>query len=197
MLTTNIFLTFFLTNLLTAGILLLLTTNPIHSLLFLILIFVNSAGILMIFNFEFIALLLIVIYVGALAVLFLFILMMIDIVSSSSFQTDWFVFLIFSSLLSLSLFIETFESTFEFLVISVHELTLGLDLWVNIITEINNCATFGQVLYNYYYFFFLLAGLILLLALLGAVRLTHSPTKVIDTQHFAQLSKTFYISFVK
>ena len=122
---------------------------------------------------------------------------MIDINSLSTFKTDWFVFLIFGCLLSFFIFIQTFESTFQFLVNTVYELTLPLDLWVNSISEINNCATFGHVLYNYYYFFLLSAGLILLLALLGAVRLTHVPNKIPNSDNFTQLSKTFYISFVK
>lgn len=193
----NIFLTFFLTSLLTAGILLLLLPNPIHSLFFLIVVFINSAGILMLFNFEFIALLLVIIYVGALAVLFLFILMMIDINLISSFKTDWFVFLIFSGFLSFAIFVQTFESTFNFLVNTVYYIEFPLDLWIHYVTEINNCATFGHILYSYYLFFLLVAGLILLLALLGSVKLTYMSNKIPSVLNFTQLSKKFYISLVK
>jgi NADH-quinone oxidoreductase subunit J len=63
------------------------------------------------------------------------------------------------------------------------------DIWVNVVTEINSCSVFGHVLYSYYLFFFLIAGLVLLLALLGAILLTHVPNKVKEQKNFHQISK--------
>src|SRR3954468_3512845 len=53
--------------------------NPVHSVLFLILAFVNAAGLFVLMGAEFLAMLLIVVYVGAVAVLFLFVIMMLDV----------------------------------------------------------------------------------------------------------------------
>lgn len=198
MLFSEFFLIFFFITILSTSSLLLFVENPIHSLVLLIVVFLNASGILIIFNFDFIALLLIIIYVGALAVLFLFILMMLDIHFIATFKTDWFVFVFFSSLLSIFLFSQTFNNTFNFLACTGSDFfTLSTDLWVTHLIEINNCATFGYVLYNHYMLFFLLAGLILLLALLGAVKLTYITKKDLTTFNYDQLSKTVYISIVK
>lgn len=185
----SLILTFFLTNLLSSSLMILLLPNPVHSLLFLVLVFLNSAGILITFNLEFIALLLIIIYVGAIAILFLFILMMIDIKVATTLKTDWFVYLIFGGILSALFFAGTYLSIFAALLDSSNYVFTSTDIWVNFITNINNCSVFGHILYSYYLFFFLVAGLILLLALLGAVHLTHKPNKIKEQKNFYQLSK--------
>ena len=61
------------------SIFLIISKNPIFSILFLILVFCGCTGILILFGVDFIGLLFIVIYVGAIAVLFLFVVMMLDL----------------------------------------------------------------------------------------------------------------------
>jgi len=146
-------LIFFLTNLLASSLMILLLPNPIHSLLFLVLVFLNSAGILISFNIEFIALLLVIIYVGAIAILFLFILMMIDIKTASSLKTDWFVYFLFGSALISLFFTATAYGLFDSLSDSSSFINMHSDKWIHFITDINNCNNFGHVLYSYFYSF--------------------------------------------
>ena len=176
----SIYLIFFFTSLLASSFMMLLLPNPIHSLLSLVLVFLSASSILITFNVEFIALLLIIIYVGAIAVLFLFVLMMMDIKIKSSLKTDWSVFFIFGLFLSGSLFLITYNNLFDFYMYPTSYEHLELNQFSDFLVNFNNCLVFGHILYSYYLFFFLMAGLILLLALLGAVHLTHTPNKVND-----------------
>lgn len=173
---------FFLAGLLTSSFMMLLIANPIHSLLFLVLVFVNAAGLLMSLDMEFIALLLIIIYVGAIAVLFIIVLMMIDISSHSTFKNEWLVFFLCSFLLVVSLFIVLMYLGGVDLFIPGNLFQISVFSFGNQITSnfadstifLNTCSTLGQRLYSFDLFFFLIAGLILLLALMGAVILTSS-----------------------
>src|ERR1700675_4572133 len=62
-----------------SAVMVIVSRNPVHSVLFLILAFVNSAGLFMLLGAEFLAMILVVVYVGAVAVLFLFVVMMLDV----------------------------------------------------------------------------------------------------------------------
>lgn len=171
----SLLLTIFSMNLIMLSFMIFIFKNPIHSLLYLILVFVNSAGLLMSFNFEFISLLLIIIYVGAIAVLFLFILMMLDITKSQSLFSDYLTYIIFGIIIcGLFLFLMV-KNNIQFIISSTLIHFDVVSNWVVSLININNCFTFGHILYSYYMFFFLLAGLILLLALIGAIVLTHVP----------------------
>ena len=192
---------FFLAGLLTASFMMLLITNPIHSLLFLVLVFVNAAGLLMSLDIEFIALLLIIIYVGAIAVLFIIVLMMIDITTHSTFKNEWLVFFLCSFLLVVSLFIVLIYlggidlfipgNLFQISIFSLDDYQIILNFADSTIF-LNSCSTLGQRLYSFDLFFFLIAGLILLLALMGAVILTssvYSDTSKNSTDNFQLLRK--------
>ncbi len=61
------------------GFMVIAARNPVHSVLFLILAFLNSAGLFVLMGAEFLAMILVIVYVGAVAVLFLFVVMMLDI----------------------------------------------------------------------------------------------------------------------
>lgn len=148
--------------------------NPVHSVLFLILAFVNSAGLFLMAGAEFLALLLIVVYVGAVAVLFLFVVMMLDV--------D---------------FVELREGFLQYLpvgmlvgLIVLGELLMVVGTWVLApgvgaeaaqpipdMTETSNIRALGDILYTKYVFFFQIAGMILLVAMVGAIVLTlrHKP----------------------
>ena len=149
--------------------------NPVHAVLFLILAFVNSAGLFMLTGAEFLALLLIVVYVGAVAVLFLFVVMMLDV--------D---------------FVELREGFLQYLpvgglvgAIVLVELLMVVGAWVVAPGTVNgalgeptpdmsvtsNIQALGNILYTKYFFFFQVAGLILLVAMIGAIVLTlhHRP----------------------
>lgn len=85
-------LLFFFSLILTCALLIILVPNPVHAVLFLVLLFCNCAGLLMLYGIEFLSLMLIIIYVGAIAILFLFVVMMLDIKILSNINKDFYNF---------------------------------------------------------------------------------------------------------
>jgi NADH-quinone oxidoreductase subunit J len=167
-------------------------SNPIHSVLFLILLFCNIALLLLLFDIEFLALMLIIIYVGAVSILFLFVLMMLDIQIVNPHLNDWYNYLLFVSFVMLAFFNETFLCTIGFLNKNVlPDYLVSSVPWVCLFDNVTNIETFGQTLYTFYFFFFLLAGLSLLIGLIGAVLLTFETQteKTVDISMFKQVSR--------
>jgi NADH-quinone oxidoreductase subunit J len=141
--------------------------NPVHSVLFLILAFVNAAGLFLLLGAEFLAMLLVVVYVGAVAVLFLFVVMMLD-VDFAEFRQGFLQYLPVGALIGL---------------IFAVELLLVVGAWVidpqivrapvaAIPANISNTEALGRVLYTQYIYYFQAAGLVLLVAMIGAIVLT-------------------------
>jgi NADH-quinone oxidoreductase subunit J len=145
----------------------IVSRNPVHSVLYLILAFVNASGLFILMGAEFLGMMLIVVYVGAVAVLFLFVIMMLDV--------D---------------FVELREGFMQYLPVGlviggifVFELLLAVGGWVinpsvtknitaAIPTNISNTEALGLVLYTKYIHYFQLAGMVLLVAMIGAIVLT-------------------------
>jgi NADH-quinone oxidoreductase subunit J len=150
-----------------SAVMVIVSRNPVHSVLFLILAFVNASGLFILLGAEFLAMILVVVYVGAVAVLFLFVIMMLDV--------D---------------FAELREGFLEYLPIGLViggifmvELLLVGGSWVinpgtaktitaAIPTNVTNTEALGLVLYTKYIYYFQLAGLVLLVAMIGAIVLT-------------------------
>jgi NADH-quinone oxidoreductase subunit J len=147
---------------------LILSNNPVYAVLFLILIFFCSSGILILFEIEFLGLLFMIIYVGAIAVLFLFIVMMLDLKNSSKIYLSKFyniLFILFSFIVFSLIYFSNFLLFFDKYLILENSTILFLD-------SLSNISVFGQCLYNYYIFCFVIAGLVLLVSMLGAISLT-------------------------
>jgi len=140
--------------------------NPVHSVLWLILAFFNAAGLMLLMGAEFIAMLLVIVYVGAVAVLFLFVVMMLDI-DFASLRSGFTKNLPFGILIALVLMAE--------ILIAVSAWKAGPAMSGRHIstTAQPNIVAFGQLLYSRYLFPFEIAGLILLVAMIGAIVLTH------------------------
>ena len=142
--------------------------NPVHSVLFLILSFVNSAGLFVLLGAEFLAMILVVVYVGAVAVLFLFVVMMLDI-NFIKLREGFLQYLPFGALLGIVLIIElgilflTESFTFTSLVEYSNK---------PIINEKENTKQIGEVLYTNYFYLFQISGIILLVAMIGSITLT-------------------------
>ncbi|MBA2402507.1 MAG: NADH-quinone oxidoreductase subunit J [Bradyrhizobium sp.] len=150
-----------------SAVMVIVSRNPVHSVLYLILAFVNASGLFILMGAEFLGMMLIVVYVGAVAVLFLFVIMMLDV--------D---------------FVELREGFLQYLPIGlviggifVFELLLVVGGWVinpsvtrnitaAIPTNISNTEALGLVLYTKYIHYFQLAGMVLLVAMIGAIVLT-------------------------
>ena len=140
--------------------------NPVHSVLWLIVAFFNAAGLMLLVGAEFIAMLLVIVYVGAVAVLFLFVVMMLDI-DFAVLRRGFTKNLPFGILIALVLLIEVF--------VAVWGWKAGPTLSGRAIpaAATPNIVALGQLLYSRYLFAFEVAGLILLVAMVGAIVLTH------------------------
>jgi NADH-quinone oxidoreductase subunit J len=140
--------------------------NPVHSVLWLILAFFNSAGLMLLLGAEFIAMLVVIVYVGAVAVLFLFVVMMLDI-DFASLRSGFTRNLPFGIIIALVLLAEV--------IVAISAWKAGPALSGREIppAATPNIVALGQMLYSRYLFAFELAGLILLVAMVGAIVLTH------------------------
>ena len=145
-----------------AGLMVVVSRNPVFSVLFLILAFFNAAGLFVLIGVEFIAMLLVVVYVGAVAVLFLFVVMMLDINFAemrAGFQKYLPLGLVVGGILVFELVAAIYGDAFK-----------GASLPA--MPEISNTRALGNVLYTKYMYLFQVAGLILLVAMIGAISLT-------------------------
>jgi len=167
--------------------------NPVHSVLFLILTFISSAGLLFLLEVEFISLIFIVVYVGAIAVLFLFVVMMLDIKISDS-KREFLKYFPVGSFLGFAFLIEIFIILTENLDSSPYNQIAG-NLYINWLEKVDystNIEALGQILYTYYFLYFLIAGIILLIAIIGAIVLTLTFNKKAKTQTiYKQVSRDF------
>ena len=147
---------------LASGLMVVVSRNPVYSVLFLILAFFNVAGLFVLIGAEFLAMLLVVVYVGAVAVLFLFVVMMLDINFSemrAGFQKYLPLGLIVGGILVFELVAAMYGDVFK-----------GATLPEAM--DISNTRALGNVIYTKYMYLFQVAGLILLVAMIGAISLT-------------------------
>jgi len=145
----------------------ILARNPVHSVLWLILAFFNAAGLMLLVGAEFIAMLLVIVYVGAVAVLFLFVVMMLDIDFAelrAGFARYLPLGLALAALLAAELIIA---------LLSRGEAAGGITLTAPTPVGISNTTALGTLLYTRYLYIFEAAGLVLLVAMVGAIVLTH------------------------
>ena len=166
------------------GALTILSRNPVHSVLWLILAFFNAAGLMVLLGAEFIAMLLIIVYVGAVAVLFLFVVMMLDI-DFAELRAGFVDYLPFGMLVALVL---------------LAEIVLGIGIWsagpielaqraAPVNPELSNIQAIGTLLYTRYIFLFEAAGIVLLVAMIGAIVLTHRARGGVKGQNIARQNR--------
>ncbi|MEQ9435775.1 NADH-quinone oxidoreductase subunit J [Hyphomonas sp.] len=152
-----------------SAIMVIAARNPVHSVLFLILAFFTSAGLLVLIGAEFLAMLLVVVYVGAVAVLFLFVVMMLD-VDFVELKQGFLSYLPFGLLVGAVFLAEIVLASFAGLEnhVGAFDASPGAE---------TNAEAIGQVMYTQYMLLFQLAGIVLLVAMIGAIVLTlrHRP----------------------
>ncbi len=154
-----------------SSLLVVFSTNPVHSVLFLIFTFFNSAIIFLILNAEFLAMTLLIVYVGAVAVLFLFVVMMLDI--SESLIKDGFLKYFPFGLLLISIFFLELYMIFSSDILPIpSEIKISLTDLMKL--GINNTESIGLFLYTDYFIIFQISGFLLLLAMIGAIVLAQS-----------------------
>ena len=209
------FLFYFFSSLaLLAGIMVIQSRNPVHSVLFLILVFFNAAGLLILLGLDFFAMIFLVVYVGAIAVLFLFVVMMLNI-KLAEINEKKLRYLPVGGLLGILFLFEIFliinndlvpvstitpklhdlaNNTYTIdhnIVISTNEY-LQFTNWYSILDTVPNIQAIGMLVYTYYFYFFLLASLILLVAMIGAIVLTmHKSVSVKRQEVLKQNTREF------
>jgi NADH-quinone oxidoreductase subunit J len=160
----------FATILIGSGIMVVFSKNPVHSVLFLILAFFNAAGLFVLLGAEFVAMILVIVYVGAVAVMFLFVVMMLDI-NFTELRKGVQDYLPIGLLIGIILMVEMV------VIVGGWSMTDGIAVTIKSATpkvlEVTNTDAIGRILYTDNIFLFQLAGLILLVAMIGAIVLTH------------------------
>jgi NADH-quinone oxidoreductase subunit J len=167
-----------------SGLMVISSRNPVHSVLFLILAFVNSAGLFMLAGAEFLALILIVVYVGAVAVLFLFVVMMLD-VDFRAMRQGFLQYMPVGALIGIIMLLELLLVAGSF-TIAPH--LVGANA-VPIADGVANTRQLGDVLYTRYVFIFEAAGGVLLVAMVGAIVLTLQHRRDVKRQDPAKQSR--------
>ena len=149
------------------GLFTVISRNPVHSVLWLILAFLSAAGLFVLLGAEFVAMLLIIVYVGAVAVLFLFVVMMLD-VDFAALKAEMARYMPLALLIG---------------VVILMQFALAFGAWESnaaaeglrqqlVPADRHNTEALGLILYDQYFLLFQLAGLILLVAMIGAIVLT-------------------------
>jgi len=146
--------------------------NPVHSVLFLILAFVNAAGLFVLMGAEFLAMILIVVYVGAVAVLFLFVVMMLD-VDFAQLRAGFLQYLPIGALVGGGFLVELLLVATAWIINPATPNAIA----ARIPTGVSNTEALGLVLYTRYVYYFEAAGMVLLVSMIGAIVLTlrHKP----------------------
>jgi NADH:ubiquinone oxidoreductase subunit 6 (subunit J) len=179
----------------------IISKNPVHSILSLILVFFNAASLLIIIGAEFLAMLFIIVYVGAVAVLFLFVIMMLN-VKVTNLTASIYRYLPISFILG-SIFFFQFFMLFYVDLVSVNTSYLYLiednflNEWSASLVSVSNIVVLGQLLYTYYSYLFILSGVILLVSMLGAISLTLHRRNDIKKQYiYKQIERDFGSSII-
>ena len=154
-----------------SGVMVVSSRNPVHSVLFLILAFFNAAGLFVLMGAEFLAMLLVIVYVGAVAVLFLFVVMMLD-VDFARMREGFSRYLPIGLLIGLVLFAELV------LVLGAWIVAPGAGVTISAAVPtgpgaVSNTQALGMLIYTRYFYVFQASGLVLLVAMMGAIVLTH------------------------
>lgn len=163
--------------------------NPVYSVLFLILAFVNAAGLFLLMGAEFLAMILVVVYVGAVAVLFLFVVMMLD-VDFAELRQGFITYLPVGALVGIALLAELALVVGTW---TLNPAAIGAPAAASpaAAAAASNIEAIGQVLYTKYIYFFQASGLILLVAMIGAIVLTLRERPGVKRQDIAaQVART-------
>jgi NADH-quinone oxidoreductase subunit J len=151
----------------TGGLFTVISRNPVHSVLWLILAFLSSAGLFVLLGAEFVAMLLIIVYVGAVAVLFLFVVMMLD-VEFAELKAEMAKYMPIALLIGVVLLMQ-FGLAYGAWDYAEHAMDNRAAVAP---ADMQNTAALGVLIYDKYFLLFQLSGLVLLVAMIGAIVLT-------------------------
>jgi len=202
-----------------SGMMVIRARNPVHSVLFLILVFCNAAGLLLLLGLDFFAIIFLVVYVGAIAVLFLFVVMILNI-KVAELNESLSRYLPIGGLIGVIFLCEIFAIVDNDLIpilqvptrsLGIKDLVFSLDSfelltainalqemspffveWSSLQKPTSNIQALGQLIYTYYAYSFLVASLILLVAMIGAILLTmHKGVQVKRQEVFEQNTREY------
>ena len=172
---------FFASFLIVTCISVIFSKNPVNSVLFLVLAFLNSTFLFIMIGAEFVGIILAIVYIGAVAILFLFVVMMLDIqITTLMFNIKRYIplALLFAGvILAEIIYLTVFKSSKSNL--------------SEIVRSSNNTEEIGNVLYTKYFIDFQLSGIVLLLAMIGAIVLTHVYRPSIKRQNIDKQNTTY------
>jgi len=166
-----------------SGFMVISSRNPVHSVLYLILAFLNSAALFLLLGAEFLAMTLIIVYVGAVAVLFLFVVMMLDI-DFEEMRRGFLKYLPVGALIGAVLLAELLL-VFGTWAVSPEAAQMAAAPMPSA-EEATNTSALGQLIYTHYVYLFQAAGMILLVAMIGAIVLTHRTRKGVKKQNIGE-----------
>jgi NADH:ubiquinone oxidoreductase subunit 6 (subunit J) len=179
-----------------SSIMVITARNPIHSVLFLVLVFFNVAGLLILVDIEFLAIMFLIIYVGAIGILFLFVVMMLN-VKVTELNDSFIRYLPIGAIIGFIFLFEVFLVIDNDLVpiiqlSAIEELVdpYSLKIWASNVDNVTNIVSLGQIIYTYHYYNFLVASLILLVAMIGAIVLTlHKRSVTVRQKVYDQVAR--------
>jgi NADH-quinone oxidoreductase subunit J len=197
MLLTNLAFDLFSFILLASAVMVVTSRNPVHSVLFLIVAFINAAILFLMAGAEFLAMVLAIVYVGAVAVLFMFVVMMLD-VNFAELREGFQRYAPVGALIAAVLFVELA------IVLTGWTISPGASAARMFPTpaDTTNAQAIGSLIYTNYLILFQLAGIILLVSMIGAIVLTHrdrrrAKTQDLDAQHARIPANTLTLVSVK
>ena len=167
-----------------AGVMVISARNPVHSVLYLILAFFNAAGLFVLMGAEFLAMILVVVYVGAVAVMFMFVVMMLDI-NFAELRQGFLRYLPIGGLVGLILLAELLIILGGWTLSPAARTTEAIAA-TPALNDVTNTHALGQLIYTHYIYLFQVAGLILLIAMIGAIVLTHRQRSGVRRQAIAR-----------
>ena len=178
----------FATILMASALAVISSKNPVHSVFFLILAFFNAAGLFVMLGAEYIAMTLVIVYVGAVAVLFLFVVMMLNI-NFEKLRAGFISYLPLGISVALILFVELGALLYKSLLTPITYAEAGSP--IPDMDHVTNARAIGLVLYTDYLVAFQISGIILLVAMMGAIVLTHRHRLGVRRQKIAkQMART-------
>ena len=165
-----------------AAVMVVCARNPVHSVLFLILAFFNSAGLFILLGAEFLAMLMVIVYVGAVAVLFMFVVMMLD-VSPREMREGFLQYLPLGALVGFVLIMELGVIAGSWTFVSNVQNYIVAPIMA---MKVTNTEAIGGMIYTHYVYYFQAAGMILLVAMVGAIVLTHRTRTGVRKQNISE-----------
>lgn len=186
----KIFFYFFGSFVLLCSIFVIISTNPVHSILYLVLLFINGACLFLLLQTEFLGIIYLVVYVGAVAVLFLFVVMMLTLEDIKSIKFSYYfpinLITFFIFLLLCLFFFNNLWSTSSFIFSDFSSSSFGV---YSLLQSHSNLEILGNVIFTYFFILFFFCALILLIGMFGAIFLTNVTRSALKKQNifFQQL----------